>query len=98
MAGRDQRSLCGHVDKAKEGIPQWDWPAYYPRGAVQGKATTSDMAESTSLIAHAGHPCGEDFLVKPLLAAHPEFSWQAPVLRDMKAGPWTTFSAGEKRN
>jgi len=92
----DQRSLCGHVDTAKEGIPQWEWPPYYPAGAVEGKVTTSDMAQNMSLIAHAGHPCGEDFLAKPFLAEHPEFSWQAPILRDMKAGPWTTFSADEK--
>ena len=57
-----------------------------------------DMAQNLSLMAHAGHPCGEDFLAKPFLTAHPEFSWQAGILRDMKAGPWTTFSASEKEN
>jgi hypothetical protein len=92
----NQRTLCGHVDKVKEGVPEWDWPPYYPGGAVQGKVTTSDMAEKMSLIAHAGHPCGEDFLAAPFLAAHPEFSYLAPVLRDMKAGPWATFKSGEK--
>jgi Phospholipase B len=92
----DQRTLCGHVDKVKEGVPEWDWPPYYPGGAVQGKVTTSDMAEKMSLIAHAGHPCGEDFLAAPFLARHPEFSYLAPVLRDMKAGPWATFKSGEK--
>lgn len=92
----DQRSLCGHVDTVKEGIPQWDWPPYYPGGAVQGKVTTSDLAEKMSLIAHAGHPCGEDFLAAPFLGAHPEFDYLKPVLRDMKAGPWTVFTSGEK--
>jgi hypothetical protein len=57
-----------------------------------------DMAQNMSLMAHAGHPCGVDFLAKPFLTEHPEFSWQAPILRDMKAGPWTTFSASEKEN
>ena len=28
---------------------------------------------------------------------HPEFSWQKPLLRDMKAGPWTVFAAGQKQ-
>jgi hypothetical protein len=92
----DQRSLCGHTDVAKEGVPEWDLPAYSPEGAVQGKVADSDMAAKMSLVAHAGHPCGEDFLAKPFLAAHPEFAWQAPILKDMKAGPWTVFSAGEK--
>jgi len=50
-----------------------------------------------SLWARAGHPCGEDFLAKPFLAAHPEYAWAAPILRDMKAGPWTEFRAGEKK-
>ena len=35
------------------------------------------------------------FRIKEFLAAHPEYSWQAPILRDMKSGPWTTFTAGE---
>jgi hypothetical protein len=94
--GPDQRTLCGHVDTAKEGVPQWDMGPYNPFGAVQGKVTSSDLVEHMELIAHAGHPCGEDFLAKPFLAAHPEYAWQAPILRDMKAGPWTQFSAGER--
>lgn len=91
----DQRTLCGHADVAREGLPVFDWPPFYPGGAVQGKATDSDMAEKMSFVARAGHPCGEDFLAKPFLAAHPEYSWQAPILRDMKSGPWTTFASGE---
>ena len=54
------------------------------------------MAEKMSFVARAGHPCGEDFVAAPLLAAHPEFKWQKPILHDMKAGPWTVFAAGEK--
>jgi hypothetical protein len=51
-----------------------------------------------TLIAHAGHPCGEDFLAQPFLAAHPEYSWMAPILTDMKSGPWTEFTSGETEN
>jgi hypothetical protein len=93
----DQRSLCGHVDVSKEGTPEWDWGPYYPAGAVTGKVTDSDLAAKMSLIAHAGHPCGEDFLAAPFLAAHPEYGYMEPILRDMKSGPWTTFTAGEKK-
>jgi Phospholipase B len=92
----DQRTLCGHVDAAKEGVPQWDMGPYNPFGAVQGKVTDSDLAGKMTMEAHAGHPCGEDFLAKPFLAAHPEYAWQAPILRDMKSGPWTEFASGEK--
>jgi hypothetical protein len=93
----DQRSLCGHVDKVKEGVPVFDWGPYFPGGAVTGKVTDSELAEKMSLISHAGHPCGEEFLVAPFLAAHPEYGYLRPILKDMKAGPWTQFAAGEKQ-
>lgn len=92
----DERSLCGHVDRVKGGIPEWDWAPYYPGGAVTGKVSDSDSAEHMSLAAHAGHPCGEDFHAAEFLAAHPEYGYLKPILKDMKSGPWTTFAAGEK--
>ncbi len=95
-SGADERSLCGHVDAVKDGVPEWDWGPYYPGGAVTGKVSDSDLAGKMSLIAHAGHPCGEDFLAAPFLAAHPEYSYLKPILKDMKSGPWTTFTAGER--
>lgn len=92
----DERSLCGHVDASERGVRQWEWTPYFPGGAVQGKVTDSSMAEKMSLRARAGHPCGEDFLAKDFLDRHPEYLWEQPVLRDMKAGPWTTFAADRK--
>lgn len=92
----NERTLCGHTDASPRGVKQWGDDPYDPEGAVQGKATDSAMAGKMSLVAHAGHPCGEDFLADHFLEQHPEYSWQKPLLRDMKAGPWTTFSAGEK--
>ena len=93
----DDRSLCGHVDKVKRGVPEWDWKPYYPAGSVTGKVTDSDLAARLSLIAHAGHPCGEDFLATPFLAAHPEYGYLKPILKDMRSGPWTAFAADEKQ-
>jgi hypothetical protein len=90
----DQRSLCGHVDTVKEGIPEWDWGTYYPGGAVTGQLADSDMAEHMSVIARAGHPCGEDFHAAPFLKEHPAYDYLKPVLKDMIAGPWTKFTAG----
>jgi hypothetical protein len=92
----DERSLCGHVDVSPRGVKEWAWDAYNPGGAVQGKATDSAMAAKMSLVARAGHPCGEDFVAADFLEHHPEYSWQKPLLRDMKAGPWTVFTAGQK--
>jgi hypothetical protein len=92
----DERTLCGHTDASARGIPQWEWAAHYPGGAVQGKVMDSRMAQSMSFIARIGHPCGADFLAAPFLADHPEYQWTAPILHDMKAGPWTEFRAGDK--
>lgn len=91
----NERTLCGHVDASPRGVAIWSWNPYYAGGAVQGKAADSSMAKQMMLVARVGHPCGEDFLAKPFLAAHPEYQWQEPYLRDMKAGPWTTFQAGK---
>jgi hypothetical protein len=93
----DERSLCGHVDNSARGVPEWDQKAYDPFGAVQGKVTDSDMAAKMSFIGHAGHPCGEDFLAAPFLAAHPDYAWMSPILKDMKSGPWTVFASGETK-
>jgi len=93
----DSRTLCGHGDLSAEGEPAWEWGPYYPGGAVQGKAMDSAMAKAMSFVARRGHPCGEDFLAKPFLQAHPEYGWEAPALQDMKAGLWTLFKAGEPK-
>ncbi len=91
-----ERTLCGHVDTRPHGLPEWAWDHYYPGGAVQGKVMDSAMAAAMTLRARIGHPCGANFASKPFLAAHKEYEWQAAILGDMKAGPWTTFHSGEQ--
>jgi hypothetical protein len=91
------RTLCGHTDGDPKGVPEWGDAPYDPEGAVTGKVTDSDLAGNMTLIARAGHPCGEDFLAGPFLAKHSQFSYLKPVLRDMKAGPWTQFTADQKQ-
>jgi hypothetical protein len=91
----NERTLCGHVETSARGVAIWEWGPNYPGGAVQGKATDSTMAEKLELVARMGHPCGADFLAKPFLDAHPDYAWQAPYLRDLRAGEWSEFRAGE---
>ncbi len=90
-----KRSLCGHEELSSEGEKMWDSPPFSPSGAVTGKVMDSDLAAKMSFIARAGHPCGEDFLAAPFFAQHPQFAWQKPILKDMKAGPWTKFETGQ---
>lgn len=87
--------VCGHVDEDARGCKEWDWPEYYPGGAVQGKVTTADLAKEMKLWAHMGHPCGADFIGEKFFKAHPEYSWQQKYLKNMLAYPWTLFSANK---
>jgi hypothetical protein len=86
----DERTLCSHMDVSPDGPDP-----YEPFGATQGKVSDSEMAAHMSLIARLGHPCGQSFYAAPFLAAHSQFDWEKPILRDMPAFPWTPFSAGE---
>ena len=85
--------VCGHVDADAKGCMEWDWPTYYPGGAVQGKVTTADMAAKMQLWAHMGHPCGESFIGSEFYKAHPEYEWQSKYLKNMISYPWTLFEA-----
>ncbi len=91
-----ERTLCGHVEDSPRGLSVWDRPPYYPEGAVQGKVTDSTMTKEMTLRARMGHPCGGDFKAASFLAKHPEFASMQSVLRDMDAGPWTTFTSGQR--
>jgi hypothetical protein len=93
--GANRRTLCGHGDVATPGDPGFALHPYNPTGAVQGKVMDSHMAETMSFVARIGHPCGAKFDAAQFLREHPEFNWQAPVMRDMEAGPWTQFRIGQ---
>ena len=85
--------ICGHIDEDPKGCAEWDHPAFYPMGAVQGKVTTAALAAKMQLWAHMGHPCGQDFIGAPFYKAHPEYNWMSKYLTDMKSYPWTLFEA-----
>ena len=89
----NERTLDGHIDLSPRGDSDWIGP-YGANGAVQNKAADAAMIEKVSFTAAAGHACGKDFKAAEHLSAHPEYSWQKSVQRDMDAHPWTVFSAG----
>ena len=88
----NQRTLCGHIDLAPDGVPGWQ-PPYGAAGAVQAKVTDAAMAEKLSFVAAMGHPCGTRFRAAQHLREHPEFAWLKDHLRDIPSYPWTLFSA-----
>ncbi len=96
QTGANRRTLCGHGDTATPGDPGFATKPYNPFGAVEGKVIDAHMAATMSFVARIGHPCGTDFKAQPFLDQHPEYRWQAPVLEDMNAGPWTAYHTGEQ--
>lgn len=93
----NERTLCGHVDVSPRGIPQWNWGPFHPGGAVQGKATDSQMAAAMTLTAHTGHPCGERFVTASFLQKRGDkFGWMKEIMKDMPSDPWTTFKSGQR--
>jgi len=95
QTGANRRTLCGHGDVATPGDPGFAVKPYNPFGAVEGKVMDTHMAETMSFVARIGHPCGTDFKSQPFIDQHPDYRWQASVLIDMDAGPWTAYHAGE---
>jgi len=83
----NERSLCGHVHASPRGVPEWEWAPYAPVGAVNAKAADSSLVSAFAFKAHAGLPCGQDFIVHKFLEAHPEFAGQRSLLCDMKGNP-----------
>ena len=88
----NERTICGHIDRSSRGMPGWQ-PPYSPAGVANAKVSDSAMAERMSFIAGVGHPCGVEFHAVEHLKKHTEFAWEAPLLHDMKANPWTVFQA-----
>ena len=92
--GPSRCSLCGHVDLDQRGCPEFEWGAFYPGGSFDAKITTSSLAKEGKMWARWGKPCGGSFDSKSFLKEHPEYSWQKPLLRDLKSNEWVMFDAG----
>ncbi|MDP4224667.1 MAG: peptidase C45, partial [Bacteroidota bacterium] len=82
-------SLCGHLDEDESGKNEISWDgAYYHAGAVQAKATDSNLARNLQFWAIMGHPCGKPFIAKSFLTLHPEYYFEKDYLRDMPGQKW----------
>ncbi|MEA2004820.1 MAG: C45 family peptidase [Acidobacteriota bacterium] len=92
--GKEQASantICGHIDLDVRGLPQWECPAYYPCGAIDGKIISSTLNKNWKMWCAFGHPCGLGFDANKFLQQHTEFIDQKPQLADLPSYPWTLF-------
>ncbi|HVM48185.1 MAG TPA: C45 family autoproteolytic acyltransferase/hydrolase [Candidatus Acidoferrum sp.] len=87
------RSLCGHFELDPMGQGH-DVP-FDCQGTVDAKVVDAAMAKRLSFEARWGSGCGRAFNAEKFLAAHPQFDWQAEILKDRPTEPWATFHAGE---
>ena len=92
----NRNTLCGHIEDDPRGAPEWEVGPYYPTGAHDGKVTDSELAKRGAFWAHWGKACNTDFNASSFLSHHQEYLWQQPRLRDIKAYPWTLFSAASE--
>jgi hypothetical protein len=91
----NEHTLCGCIELSPRGLGQ-GWAKYFPAGTVQAKVIDSRMARNMQLWGSTGHLCAGDFIAEDFLKRHPEYRWMRGLLRDMRAEPWTQFTAGMK--
>jgi len=92
----NERTLCGRVEVSPRGVPEWDWPPFYPGGTVQAKVIDAGLAGKLAFWGQVGHH-GSDFIAGAFLAEHKEYDWMRGLLRDIKCQPWCVFEAGMKK-
>jgi hypothetical protein len=93
--GPNERTLCGRVEVSPRGVPEWDWPPFYPGGTIHAKVTDGALTDRMAFWTQIGHH-GSDFLAEPFLKDHPEYQWMRGLLRDMKNHQWSRFETGMK--
>ena len=69
---------------------------YDPSGTFDAKVLDSAMAKRMSFAARWGSADGTAFDADAFLQAHPQFDWQAGILKSRRAEPWVEFQAGEE--
>lgn len=85
-------TICGHIELDERGVPPWEFPAYYPCGAIDGKVMSSRLNKEWKMWCAFGHPCGISFKAEEFLLARPEFDFLKPQLKDLIAFPWTLIT------
>jgi len=89
--GSSGSTLNGHCEVDERSV--FGATPYYPMGTVNGKVITAELAKRMSFWGRFGFSDGSEFIAKPFLEKHTEYTWQAPLLRDIKANPWVLFEA-----
>jgi hypothetical protein len=88
------RTICGHSDEDPCQFTGLSGAApFSPKGAFDGKVTSSEFAKDMSFWARFGRACGQPFNSEKFLEKHPQWDWQRGYLKDRPTQPWTLFKA-----
>jgi hypothetical protein len=93
------RTVDGHYElDAREYMSQPGRPLpFQPRGTVDGKVMTSDLAAGLSFWARWGNSSGTPFDADDFLAEHAQWSHLDGYLKDRPTQPWSLFTASQKQ-
>ena len=88
------RTVCSHYDMdAREYMSDPTRPKpYQPRGALDGNACDTTMAQNMSFSLRWGNSCGIPFDKNKFCNEHREWAYLRDYLRDRPQQPWTTFT------
>ena len=87
------RTLAGHGELDPQ-LGSTRTP-YNPAGTFDAKVVDTAMAKKMSFAARWGSADGTAFDADAFLQAHPQFDWQAGLMKSRPAEPWVDFTAGE---
>ena len=89
------RTVCSHYELDDRAfMSQADRPKpYAPRGAVDGKVITSDLARELKFAGIWGSSCGTPFYKDEFCERNLQWESLKPYLHDRISQPWTTFES-----
>ena len=89
------RTVCSHYELDDRAfMSQADRPKpYAPRGAVDGKVITSDLARELKFMGIWGSSCGTPFYKDEFCERNLQWESLKPYLHDRFSQPWTTFDS-----
>jgi hypothetical protein len=89
------RTVCSHYELDDRAfMSQADRPKpYAPRGAVDGKVITSDLARELKFMGIWGSSCGTPFYKDEFCERNLQWEPLKPYLHDRISQPWTTFES-----
>jgi hypothetical protein len=92
------RTVCSHYELDDRAfMSQADRPKpFAPRGALDGKVISSDLAREMKFMGIWGSSCGTPFYKDAFCERNMQWEMLKPHLHDRPSQPWTTFALSNR--